>query len=106
MGPSMFLYPDDTDYVGSTKAFTCLLKCMLRRGVVGLVSVQLREKSGPRMRFLALFPQEELVDEDVGKRVPAGFHLREIPYKADIHTAWWKEMSRQEDSTVVKGKTG
>ena len=106
MGPSMFVYPDDTDYIGSTKAFTCLLKCMLKRGVVGLVSVRLREESGPGMRFAALVPQEEVVDEDVEKSVPGGFHLHELPYKDDIYTAWRKEMRKQEDSRVVNGEEG
>lgn len=102
LGTPSFVFPDDSLYSGSTRAFTCLLKCMLQREVVGIASVRLREGSG--MRFAALVPQQE--DFSLEPVVPGGFHLFYLPYKDDVYTAWRKEMKKEEkkeeEEVVVK----
>lgn len=100
-----FVFPDESQYTGSTKAFGALLKCMLHRKVVGIASVRLSEKSGTGMRFAALVPQQEIESENDEPGVPGGLHLFYLPYKDDIYTAWRNEMKKEvkeEDEPVVK----
>lgn len=103
LGSPTFVFPDDTEYSGSTKAFTCLLKCMLQREVVGIASVRLREGTG--MRFAALVPEQENFSKS-DETVPGGLHLFYLPYKDDVYTAWRmeikKEEKKEEEEIVVK----
>eukprot|EP00177_Eucheuma_denticulatum_P008407 GFKZ01015289.1.p1 GENE.GFKZ01015289.1~~GFKZ01015289.1.p1 ORF type:complete len:719 (+),score=108.54 GFKZ01015289.1:308-2464(+) len=100
-----FLFPDDSQYTGSTKAFAALLKCMLLRKVVGIASVRLSEKFASGIRFAALVPQREVTDSDGEQIVAGGLQLYYLPYKDDIYTAWRKEIKREakeEDEVAVK----
>lgn len=100
LGPATFVYPDESNFVGSTKSFVCLWKCMILRGVIGIVSVRLSETSTTGMRFAALVPQEEVFTENGSQLKPGGFQLHYLPYKDDVYSAWRKEMevpSQEED---------
>lgn len=100
-----FVFPDDTQYNGSTKAFAALLKCMLSRKVVGIASVRLSEKCANGIRFCALVPQREVIDSDGEQVMPGGLQLYYLPYKDDIYTTWRKEIKREvkeEDEAAVK----
>lgn len=96
LGAPTFVYPDDTDYEGSTKAFACLLECMLEKDVAGIASVRLTDKSPTGMRFAALVPQKEKYSDDLEKSIPGGLHLFYLPFKDDIYTAWRKELKKEE----------
>lgn len=104
-----FVFPDDSQYSGSTKAFAALLKCMLQRKVVAIASVLLSEKNATGMRFAALVPQQEVAPHNGEPGVPSGLHLFYLPFKDDIYTTWRKEMKKgtkeeikEEDEIVVK----
>lgn len=105
LGPPIFVYPDDTKYTGSKVAFASLHKCMLRRNLIGIVSVNWGESFGSGMRFAALVPQDEKYSDDMEQVVPGGFHMFYLPYKDDVYTAWRNELdSDYEEESVVSAK--
>ncbi|KAI0556841.1 Ku core domain Ku70 family [Gracilaria domingensis] len=104
MGPPTFLFPDDSEYSGSTQAFATLLKCMLRRKVIAIVAVRLSASSGVGMRFAALVPQEEDFAEDIEKSIPGGFQLHYLPYKDDVYTEWRKEIKELKEDVKIEPK--
>lgn len=104
LGPPSFLFPDDSVYVGSTQAFSTLLKCMLRRNVIAIVAVRLNATSATGMRFAALIPQQEVFAEDIEKSVPGGFQMHYLPYMDDVYTAWRKEMNALNEEVKIEPK--
>lgn len=104
LGPPSFLFPDDSEYSGSTQAFSTLLKCMLQRNVIAIVSVRLNMTSATGMRFAALLPQQEVFAEDIEKSLPGGFQMHYLPYMDDVYTAWRKELNALNEEVKVESK--
>lgn len=95
--PATFVFPDDSKFVGSTKAFAILHKRMLERNVIAIVSVRLSDTSGSGIRFAALVPQQENFSETGEQFVAGGMHLHYLPYKDDIYTAWRTELGDKQE---------
>lgn len=105
LGPATFVYPDETEYIGSTKSFAALHKSMLSMDVMGIVSVRLSPTSSTGIRFAALIPQEERFGKKTEHIIPGGFNMHYLPYKDDIYTAWRSEMDpvvKEEDELEIK----
>ncbi|KZT40467.1 Ku DNA-binding complex, Ku70 subunit [Sistotremastrum suecicum HHB10207 ss-3] len=91
---SMFMYPDEKAYSGSTRTFSALLKVMKAKNKIALVLGLLRRNSSPA--FYALLPQEENPIE----REPAGFHLIQLPFADDLRVAPYSDAIRPQEAAV------
>ena len=81
--PARFLYPDEKDYVGSTRTFTALLNKLIAADKVALVWAITRRNSPPS--FCCLLPSEEIVDPVTERQLqPPGFHMVQLPFADDI----------------------
>ncbi|KAK3842166.1 MAG: SPOC like C-terminal domain-containing protein [Linnemannia gamsii] len=78
---SMFLYPDELSYEGSTRAFSSLLIAMHEMDKVAICSFT--QRTNYSTRLAALFPQMEVVGEN-GQEVPPGLQLVPLPWGDDI----------------------
>lgn len=97
LGPASFVFPDESKLEGSTKAFAVLHKCMLKRGVIGIVSVRQSDLSGAGLRFAALVPQQEEFSDKGEQITPGGMHLHILPYKDDVYTLWRNELPSEKE---------
>ena len=80
--PSYFIYPDDTSVRGSTRSFSALLSAMLE--LQQLAICRLIARRGSLLRFVALLPQAEKVDEAGRLVVAGGMHMVFLPYADDM----------------------
>lgn len=78
---STFIYPDETDIVGSIRTFTALHKKLLKSDKIGIAWHVPRRNAGPVLA--ALVPTEEIIQEGA-QLVPAGIFLIQLPYADDI----------------------
>ena len=80
--PGHFLYPDEKLIQGSTTLFRSLLeKCIEKKRFI-LCKMIPRVNTPPRL--VALFPQEEELDEHKIQIIPPGFHVYYMPYADDF----------------------
>lgn len=79
---SYFIYPDEKRITGSSSVADALIKEMIRDDKVAIVRFIPRDNSV--VRFCALLPQEEKVDEEDGFQTPAGFQCIFLPFADDI----------------------
>jgi ATP-dependent DNA helicase 2 subunit 1 len=82
--PSFFIYPEEGLIQGSRMLFAALLDRCVARKVVPICSFTLRTNSSPS--WVALLPQEEILDNSKIQIVPPGFHVVYLPYAEDIRT--------------------
>lgn len=82
---SLFIYPNEDAFNGSTRTFTALLQTLAKKDKIGLVVGLTRSNSSPA--FYAMVPQEEVLDQAGAQTVPPGFHLICIPFADDIRSA-------------------
>ena len=68
---SYFIYPDDKKVNGSSQVVDALIKELIRDDKIAIVRFIPRESS--MVRFCALVPQEEKIDENDGFQTPSGF---------------------------------
>lgn len=78
---SMFLYPDEKTYEGSTRAFSSLLKAMAEMDKVAICSFT--QRAGYSTRLVALVPQLEIIGSN-GQEQPPGLQLIPLPWADDI----------------------
>jgi ATP-dependent DNA helicase 2 subunit 1 len=82
---SVFLYPTDSDYIGSVRGFTSLYKSMLKLDKVAIAWAVLRRNSSPMV--CALYPAPEETSDLNGTEIqtsPPGLHLIRLPFADDI----------------------
>ncbi|WWC72003.1 uncharacterized protein I206_105962 [Kwoniella pini CBS 10737] len=79
---SYFIYPNETDYTGSTRTFAALLKSCVKLDKHALAICRFRTNTQPE--FCVLIPQEETFTKDGGQDQPPGFHVIVLPYRDDI----------------------
>ncbi|KAI8384252.1 SPOC like C-terminal domain-containing protein [Radiomyces spectabilis] len=77
-----FIYPNETDYEGSTRTFSALLRTMVKLDQIGICSFFRRTNSLPKL--VALYPQPEVLDNNQVQITPPGFHLITLPFADDI----------------------
>ncbi|KLT41005.1 SPOC domain-like protein [Cutaneotrichosporon oleaginosum] len=80
---SYFIYPDESTYTGSTRAFTALLRSCIKLDRHALALCRFRASSSPE--FAVLVPQEETINKkEGGQEDPPGFHVVILPFVDDI----------------------
>ncbi|KZT56728.1 Ku DNA-binding complex, Ku70 subunit [Calocera cornea HHB12733] len=90
---STFLYPSEDNYTGSTRTFTALLHSLSKKEKIGIALAVTRRGYTPQ--FVALLPQEEVVDPDSGAQLlPPGFHMIPFPFADDIRESAYDAMMR------------
>lgn len=81
VNPCLFLYPDDSRIIGSTKIFKALWERCLKRQKVAIGALVQKFKSVPT--YVALIPQDNVFHKDDLVR-NNGFRIIFLPYKDDI----------------------
>ncbi|KAI7875336.1 Ku DNA-binding complex, Ku70 subunit [Lichtheimia hyalospora FSU 10163] len=79
---SYFIYPDETQYEGSNRTFTALLKAMLAKNKIGVCSFTPRDNANTTIALM--YPQAETFDENGAQDRPPGIHIIPMPYADDI----------------------
>lgn len=83
MNKSTFIYPNEEDYVGSTRVFSALWQKLLKDKRMGLAWYIARTNATPLL--VAILPSTEKIDESTnGQVIPAGLWLYPLPYADDI----------------------
>lgn len=100
---AQFIYPDESTIAGSTTFFTALLKKCLERNVVAICQYIFHGNSPPR--FVALWPQEEEMDENKIQVTPPGFHIMFLPFADDFRKISVEEdLPRANKTQIEKAK--
>ncbi|KAG1169254.1 hypothetical protein G6F71_008547 [Rhizopus microsporus] len=77
-----FIYPDESQYEGSTKLFFHLLDGMIKRSKVAICSFMRRKNVAPKL--VALVPQAERKDKEGNQIEPPGLQIVTLPYADEI----------------------
>lgn len=82
---SIFLYPTESDYVGSVRMFTSFYKSLLKMNKIAIAWAVLRKNASPII--CALYPSPEETRNINGVNIqtgPPGLHLIRLPFADDI----------------------
>ncbi|CAJ0651669.1 13895_t:CDS:2 [Entrophospora sp. SA101] len=79
---SLFIYPDEEQYEGSTRTFAALHKKMLELDKIAICFIT--RSVGRPPSYVALKPQVEILDENEQQIESPGFHLIILPSAEDI----------------------
>lgn len=83
IGKSIYIFPSEEDYVGSTRVFTALWQKLLKSKKVGVAWHIARKNGNPRL--VAIIPSRATSDEKSGTQyMPAGLWLYPIPFVDDV----------------------
>ncbi|WVQ84479.1 hypothetical protein IAT38_006631 [Cryptococcus sp. DSM 104549] len=80
-----FIYPNESEYTGSTRTFTALLLSCIKHDRHALALCRFRTNTVPE--FCVLIPQPEVLNDDGSQEMPPGFHVIPLPYKDDLRKA-------------------
>lgn len=80
--PSIFIYPSEEDFVGSTRVFAALHQKLLNSDKVALAWYIARKNAGPQI--VAIVAGAETVDESGNQTMPAGLWICPLPFADDI----------------------
>ncbi|KAF2675566.1 DSB repair complex subunit Ku70 [Microthyrium microscopicum] len=100
--PSVFVYPDETNYIGSTRVFSALQQNLLQSEKFALVWFIARKGAHPRMA--AMIAGKEKIDENGEQRMPPGLWIITLPFADDIRAKPDIPLARASDSLVEKMK--
>jgi ATP-dependent DNA helicase 2 subunit 1 len=90
---SIFIYPSENGYVGSTRVFSALWQKLLKSRKIGIAWHVSRINANPAL--VAIVPSKPPEDNDSGTQyLPAGLWLCPIPYADDVRP--------QPETTVVR----
>lgn len=99
---AQFIYPDEVDYIGSTRVFSALQQKLLKSQKFALVFFIARSNASPVLA--AMIPGEEQVDEDGEQTMPPGLWLVTLPFADDIRKIPDVPQLRAPDPLVDKMK--
>ena len=80
--PATFIYPYDSDYIGSTRTFSALYQKLLKSKKFALVWFIARANAEPRLA--AAVPSDEKYNEDGEQITPQGLWLVHLPFADDL----------------------
>lgn len=100
--PAQLIYPEDSLISGSTTLFNALLIKCLEKEVMAVCRYIPRRNTPPC--FIALVPQEEVLDEQNVQTAPPGFHLIFLPYADDKRNIDFTEKVSANQEQVDKMK--
>lgn len=95
---SMFVYPDDADFIGSTRTFSALQQNMLKKEKFALCWFIPRRNATPVLA--AAIPGAEKLDDEGNQITPPGLWLVPLPTADDIRQNPDTELVRAPDSLV------
>lgn len=98
---SVFLYPSDSDYIGSIRGFTSLYKSMLKLDRVAIAWAVLRRNATPII--CALYAAPEDTEELNGTKIqtsPPGIHLIRLPFADDIRQRPYTGTEKASDTLI------
>jgi ATP-dependent DNA helicase 2 subunit 1 len=94
----VFVYPDEVDFVGSTRVFSALHRKLLSSQKFALVWFIARRNASPNLA--AMIPGDEKIDESGEQTEPPGLWIIPLPYADDIRQNPEAPMVRAPDSLV------
>jgi len=97
-----FIYPDEKNINGSTTAFAALHRAMIAADKIAICRMLARV--GYQPRFVALLPQEEVLDNLNFQVIPPGFHLIQLPYADDIRHIAVEQPPDVDVKEIIKAK--
>jgi len=100
--PASFIYPDERKIVGSTQAFSALLKKCLERDVTPICKYTPSRNSPPS--FVTLLPQGEELDQHKVQLTPPGFHLIHLPTADDFRKVKYDDAPRASTEQIDMAK--
>jgi ATP-dependent DNA helicase 2 subunit 1 len=98
-----FIYPDEADYIGSTRAFSALQQELLRKEKFALVWLQTRRNAAPSLA--AMIAGVEKLDDSGDQIMPPGMWIIALPFADDIRPHPESVQVRAPDDLVDKMKT-
>ncbi|EJT98331.1 ku70-like protein [Dacryopinax primogenitus] len=88
---SVFIYPSEDDYTGSTRTFAALLQSLIKKDKIGIALSVTRRGYTPQ--FVALLPRQEELDSDTGAQLlPPGLHMIPFPFADDIRESAYDQL--------------
>jgi ATP-dependent DNA helicase 2 subunit 1 len=97
-----FIYPDEVDYVGSTRVFSALQQKLLKSEKFALVWVQRRRNASPNLA--AMIAGAERLDGSGDQILPPGMWIIMLPFADDIRQQPETAQVRAPDELVDKMK--
>jgi ATP-dependent DNA helicase 2 subunit 1 len=94
----VFIYPDEVDFVGSTRVFSALHRKLLSSQKFAVVWFIARRNATPNLA--AMIPGDEKTDESGEQTEPPGLWIIPLPYADDIRQNPEAPMVRAPDSLV------
>lgn len=98
-----FVYPDEVDYIGSTRVFSALQQKLLSSKKFALVWLQRRRNASPNLA--AMIPGAEKLDESGDQVMPPGMWIIILPFADDIRQHPETAQVRTPDALVDIMKT-
>jgi ATP-dependent DNA helicase 2 subunit 1 len=81
-GKATFIYPSESDFVGSTRVFSALQQQLIQKKKMAIVWFIARRNAAPVVA--ALIPGEEHYDENGEQTMPPGLWIVPLPFADDI----------------------
>ena len=98
---SIFIFPSEEQYVGSTRVFSALWQKLLRDDKIGLAWFIARENANPLL--VAIIPSKNPDDEKSGTQaLPAGLWLYPLPFADDVRNVEFEPKRRPADELTDK----
>lgn len=80
--PSTFIYPNEEEYVGSTRVFSALHQKLLTSNKMGLAWFIPRKNAAPTLA--AILPGAEIRNQEGEQTLPPGLWIKPLPFADDI----------------------
>lgn len=96
--PPYFMYPSETDYVGSTRVFSALQQKLLKSQKFALCWFVARRNASPTLA--AVYAGAEKLDDKGEQEMPPGLWIHPLPFADDIRGNPETELVRAPDSLV------
>ncbi|PHZ08132.1 ATP-dependent DNA helicase ii [Rhizopus microsporus ATCC 52813] len=93
-----FIYPDESQYEGSTKLFFHLLHGMIKRSKIAICSFMRRKNVAPKLA--ALVPQAERKDKEGNQIEPPGLQIVTLPYADEIRPIPFSSTPKADTSSI------
>lgn len=98
---SIFIFPSEEMFVGSTRVFSALWQKLLKSEKIGIAWFIARENANPIM--VAIVPSKNPDDDKLGTQsFPAGLWLYPLPFADDVRTVDFEAKPRPADEVTDK----
>lgn len=101
--PAIFVYPDEDDFIGSTRTFSALQQTLLKQGKFAMTWVKTRSNARPMLG--AMIAGEEKLNKEGDQIRPPGLWLIPLPFADDLRKPPDFPQCRAPDELVDRMKT-